>query len=160
MDCLRDSLLSLGGKFTIDLILNIHGSQGSVRFSDKQVSIGELTGMIQKNSIKVRAVYQTCCYGKYMMESWNRIGVDAVNGAEGDNILTTFSSCFFIKEWTSGKTFSEAVYAAYFSEIEKLKTYDAILPISSYLLTPANLYNSIQSVGGINTALLWKQIPQ
>ena len=159
LQCLKDSLLDLNGKYCIDLILNIHGSQYSVQFSDREVLIGELTGTIKDNGIKIRTVYQTCCYGKFMIGSWNNIGVYAVNGAEGNNVITLFSSSYFVKEWTSGKKFDDAVYSAFNDEIAKLKTFNSQLPIDTYLLTAENLNNSLQSVGGFDYSILWKQIP-
>jgi hypothetical protein len=154
-----DTLKSINNKYTIDLILNLHGSQTSVVFSNGRVGIGILTDEIKASNTKIRAVYQTCCYGKYMIASWRNIDVIAVNGSEDYNILTLFSPAYFISEWTSGKVFEDAVYSAYNMEIQKMKTYNNILPIESYLLTPSNLFNSIQSVSGKNSKLLWKECP-
>lgn len=156
---LIDTLISLKNKFTIDLLLNVHATQNSVRLTDGKVGIGKLTDEIKASGAKIRALYQTCCYGKYMIGSWRNIGVIAVNGAEGDNYITLFSPFYFINEWVSGKEYNDAVYTAYNKEIQKLKTYNNTLPVDSYLLNSSNLNNSIQSVGGVNIKLLWKECP-
>jgi hypothetical protein len=158
--CFIDSLLYLKSSgYTIDVVLNMHASSNSLFFSDCEINISDLTDEIYKNKINIRAIYQTCCYAKYMLRNWKNIGVYAVNGAEGENVITSFSAAFFIKEWTSGKNFDEAVYSAYNMEIDTLKTFNNIAPIEENLLTQSNLQQSAQSIDGLNIKLLWKEIP-
>lgn len=154
---LLDSLNSLKDKFTIDLILNIHGSPTSIVLTDGEILIGKLTNSIAEKKIKIRAVYQTCCYGKFLADYWRGIGVKAVNGAVGYNVISLFSVSYFLTEWLSGKkTFEEAVFNAYNLEIEKLRTYNKLFPIETYILTPSNLSTSLQTISGSNKDLLWQ----
>jgi len=155
---LIDTLKSLKTKYTIDMIFNIHGTQNSILLTDGEIMIGNLTDAVKSGNIKIRTLYQTCCYGKFMAEYWNSIGVVAVNGAVGNNVLTTYSPIYFINEWVSGrKTFENAVFSASNREIEKLRSYDTLLPVDTYILTPSNLQSSVQIITGADKNLLWKK---
>ena len=90
---------------------------------------------------------------------WQSIGIDAVCGAEGSNVLTIFSPAYFIEEWTSGKSFDAAVQAAQQREITTLRSYNNKVPTEAFFLNSTNLQNSKQSMGGSNSNILWKQIP-
>jgi hypothetical protein len=157
--CLIDSLLVLKKSgYTIDLILNMHASPGSLLFNDGEVNINDLVQEILQDSIKIRSVYQTCCFGKSMINNWKSIGVYVVNGAEDENSVTLFSAAFFVKEWVSGKSFENAVYSAYYEEIDTLKSFSNIVPIDLYF-TQSRLQKSTQNVDGLNIELMWKEIP-
>ena len=159
--CFLDSLKKLSSEgFTIDVVLNLHGSQTSLVFTDKDIDIGTLTQNIHSKGIEIRALYQTACYGKYGLHFWNNIGLYGVNGAEGLNKITLFSAAYFIQEWTSGKNYEDAVFSAYDLEIQKLRTYNNILPVDLYFLTQETLMNSLQRVAGRDTKILWKNIPK
>ncbi|TAL67583.1 MAG: hypothetical protein EPN82_14105 [Bacteroidetes bacterium] len=155
-----DSLKILADEdYTIDVVLNLHGSMTSLVFTDTDIDFGTLTQRIKSKGIKIRALYQTACYGKYSLNSWSNIGLYAVNGAEDLNEITLFSAAYFIREWTSGKTYEDAVYSAYDFEIQKLKTYNNILPVDEFILTQENLMHSLQRVTGKDTKILWKNVP-
>ena len=158
--CFLDSLKMLSSYgYTIDVVLNLHGSITSLVFTDESIDIGTLTQKIKSTGIEIRALYQTSCYGKYGLDFWNNIGLYAVNGAEGLNKITLFSAVYFIQEWISGKTYEEAVYSAYNLEIQKLRTYNNILPVDLYFLTQETLLNSLQRVAGKDTKILWENVP-
>ena len=70
-----------------------------------------------------------------------------------------FSPSFFIKEWTSGKTYLQAVLSAFELEKEKLKSYNDVLPIMNYILTDENLQDSKQYIGGKDYNILWENFP-
>ncbi len=156
-----DSLKKLSSDgYTIDVVLNLHGSMTSLVFTDTDIDIGTLTQTIESNGIDIRALYQTACYGKYGLNFWNNIGLYGANGAEDLNKITLFSAAYFISEWTSGKTYEDAVYSAYQLEIQKLRTYNNILPVDLYFLTQETLLNSLQRVAGRDTKILWKNVPK
>ncbi|MFC2131690.1 hypothetical protein ACFLSQ_09670 [Bacteroidota bacterium] len=56
-------------------------------------------------------------------------------------------------------TFKNAVEKAFDREIEKLMTYNDILPIESFFLSPQKLENSKMLTGGIYNKLLWNEFP-
>jgi hypothetical protein len=125
--------------------------------TDGEILIGKLTDAVKERNVKIRSVYQTCCYGKYLAGYWSSIGVKAINGAAGYNVLTLFSTTYFLNEWLSQtKTFEEAVATAYNMEIQKLRSYNTLFPVEAYILTPSNLNTSLQTVGGSDKNLLWK----
>lgn len=158
--CFLDSLKMLNSEgYTIDVVLNLHGSQTSLVFTDTDIDLGSLTQKIHSNGIEIRALYQTACYGKYGLNFWNNIGLYGVNGADGLNKITMFSAAYFIQEWTSGKTYEDAVYSAYNMEIQKLRTYNNILPVDVYFLTQETLINSQQRISGRDPKILWRNVP-
>ena len=160
VQCLLDSLKMLGSEgYTIDMVFNLHGSMTTILFNDKEIDIGTLTQSIKDNGIRIRALYQTTCYAKYMLPFWNNIGVFAVNGAADNNQIVLFSSAYFVSQWISGKTFEDAVYSAYNMEIATLRSYNDRIPIDTYILTPQVLANSRQYVSGRDQKILWKNIP-
>jgi len=153
-----DSITNLSNNgYYIDVIFSLHGSSKSVRFFDKSVDIAELT-QTSKN-IKVRAIYQTCCNAKDMIDDWEKIGVLAVNGAIGSNGISLFSPQYFLEEWTGGKTFEESVSVAFNKDIEKVKSYNTTVPVMQYLLTDETIKNSRQFVGGLDKNIHWDNFP-
>ena len=156
-----DSLKILNNEgYTIDVVLDLHASNTSLVFTDKEIDFGSLTQRIKSNGISIRALYQTACYGKYSLSFWNDIGLFAVNGAEDLNKITLFSPAYFVQEWTAGKNYEDAVFSAYNLEIEKMRTYNNILPVDIYFLTQETLMNSLQRVSGRDTKILWKNVPK
>jgi prolipoprotein diacylglyceryltransferase len=67
-----------------------------------------------------------------------------------------FSPIYFLNNWTGGMTYHDAVLAAFNGEIEKLKSYQSILPIITSLLTPDVIAGSTQEFGGTDSLWLWK----
>lgn len=146
--------------YDIDMVWCLHGNSSAFSLNDGLVEITDLTAFLKQNDIKIRALYQTCCYASKTFLWWNNYGIEAINGAEGLNSITMFSPAYFIKEWTSGKPFDQAVQSAYNMEIEKLKSYNSQLPVMSYVLTPSTLADSKQYISGKRAGLLWNKFPE
>jgi len=51
------------------------------------------------------------------------------------------------------------VQAAFEQEIEKLRSFNDILPIDDYILTDAAIVNSTQIISGRDKKLLWLNFP-
>ena len=151
-----DSLafLSQNGYMT-DIIFNLHGDFDRVVFYDSTQLIEDITREFRVAEIKIRALYQTCCYGSYMIDDWENMGVQAVSGAIGLNSFAIFSPIFFLDYWTTGLNFEDAVESAYNAEINKLLSYNSMLPIIEYLISDEILNESRQSVGGTRQNCVW-----
>ncbi len=151
-----DSLYTLTEEnYTIDVIFNLHGADDGILFSDYYCFVDDLTDEIQRNNINIRTLYQTCCYGSYMIDDWESIGIQAVNGANALNGLAVFSPILFLRYWTNGLHFEDAVQAAYNSEIQELMEYNDILPIADLMLSEETLEESRQLLGGIRRNCFW-----
>jgi hypothetical protein len=146
--------------FVIDMIFNLHGGVNwgvkSIYFYDGSYDVDAFADSIKTRSISVRSLYQTCCYGSSMIPAWEKTGIVAVNGASDLNSFAMFSPIYFLNNWTGGMTYHDAVLAAFNGEIEKLKSYQSILPIITSLLTPDVIAGSTQEFGGTDSLWLWK----
>ncbi len=160
-EMLKSTLNNLSkDSYTIDMVFCLHGTETSFSLYDRSCNVSDFTYYLNINSISIRALYQTCCFGSGMIDDWQSYGIHAVNGSVGKNSITMFSPAYFIEEWTKGKTFEKAVYAAYNREIEKIRSYRDRIPVIEYILTNENLEDSKQKVGGINKSILWKNLPE
>jgi hypothetical protein len=138
----------------IDLIFSLHaGSDRYISFSDRRYHINEITNWLKQRNIFIRSLYQTCCYGSYYFNDWKDINTIAINGAFRANDIAIFSPIYFLEEWINGASFNDAVNIAYNRDIEKLKTYNDVLPINDLMLTDEILKNSKQLTSGINDNL-------
>ncbi len=157
-----DSLSDMGRSgFIVDMIINLHGGENwltgvsTVYFSDGTYDISAFCDSVKTRSIPLRALYQTCCYGASMIPSWEKTGITAVNGASDLNYFVMFSPIYFLTNWTSGMTYGSAVRAAFNAEIEKIKSYQSVLPAISALMTEDVMKGSAQELGGTDSLLLW-----
>ncbi len=162
---LLDSLSSLqNGGFVIDMIFNLHGGydlwtgRSSVLFADGSRDVSAFTDSLKNRSVSIRALYQTCCYGSFMIPDWERAGITAVNGALDVNSFSIFSPVIFLESWTAGMTFDGAVHAAYDGEIARLSSYRSKLEEIDLLLTSDVLASSTQNTGGSDSLLMWKTV--
>ena len=136
---------------TLDVLFSLHASPTYVCFNGMDVPVDSLTGRIRSLGVKIRALYQTVCYGSSHLPSWNTTGIAAVCGARNENSLNLFAPAGFVEQWTSGKSFRDAVTACAQIEIDSLKKYDAIYGLGGMLLpTETQLYDSQQMVSGLN----------
>lgn len=150
--------------YTVDMIFNLHGGLNifnggtSVWFSDQSYNLDAFVDSLIRRSVCPRALYQTCCYGSYMIESWERAGITAVNGASELNTFSMFSPIYFLRNWTEGMSFSQAVQTAFDQEYKKIGSYSNVLEEITELLSDENLEGSTQEIGGSDTLLLWRSI--
>jgi len=152
--------------YTVDMIFNLHGGLNifnggaSVWFADQFYNLNAFVDSIISRSVCPRALYQTCCYGSYMIETWERAGIYAVNGANEQNTFSMFSPIYFLRNWTEGMSFSQAVQAAFDQEYKKIESYSNVLEEITQLLSEEALEGSRQEIGGKDTLLLWKSSEQ
>jgi len=140
---------------TADVIFTLHGNRDSVLFYDRSAGIKEITAAVSSAGIKIRALYQTCCYGNDMIDDWETTGIIAVSGASGINELSMFSPAYFIQNWTSGQSFKDSVSSAYEQEKQKLISYSNTVPEFGLWITDENLTGSIQNTGGSCDVVNW-----
>ncbi|MBD3391841.1 MAG: hypothetical protein GF418_07275 [Chitinivibrionales bacterium] len=150
-----DTLDYLSGcGYIIDMVFNLHGNTTGVSFADSHYDISAFTDSLNWNGVRLRALYQTCCYGRHMIDEWESCGISAVNGAHEINGLAMFSPVFFVEHWAAGATFGGAVSRAFQDEIDTLESYGDVLPVDA-LLSDEVRAGSAQHVGGSDTALAW-----
>lgn len=151
-----DSLIDLSNDhYTIDTIFNLHGGINCVCFYDATVFIEEMISCLNQHGLKIRTLYQTCCYGSSMIHDWENMGMYAVNGAKSLNHFSIFSPIYFLHYWTTGLNFKDAVERAYQSEMDQWISYNTTLPVINYLLTEDTLDESRQFVGGWKENCFW-----
>jgi len=142
----------------IDLLFSLHASSDKyISFSDRRYHINEITNWLEQKQINIRSLYQTCCYGSYYFNDWNKIQITALNGSVYVNDIAIFSPIYFLEEWIQGKSFKVAVSNAYTREIEKLRTYNNVLPINEFMLTDEILKNSKQTTSSIKSSIYINQ---
>jgi len=149
--------------YTVDMIFNLHGGLEifgggtSIWFADQSFDLDDFVDSIISRSVCPRSLYQTCCYGSYMIETWERAGITAVNGANDLNTFAMFSPIYFLRNWTEGgMSFSQAVQTAFDQEYNKINSYSMVLEEISLLLSEDVLEESRQEIGGKDTLLLWR----
>jgi hypothetical protein len=103
--------------YTVDLILDIHGSKDSLCFYNKEcINQQTLTSSLTED-VDIGYVYQTACYGKYFTEAWITIGAKVVNGSEAMNSFVIFAPKVFLQKIQQGHNFEESVEAGYTYEL-------------------------------------------
>ncbi len=153
-----DSLISVAGEgFLVDLIFSLHGSSDCVTFFDGCIEISRFTQELKTWGIPVRVLYQTCCNGADMVDEWEAVGACAVNGAVALNSLVIFSPVYFLRYWTTGLPFGEAVRYAYQAELDTLMGFKDDIPIIVFLLNEEVVNQSQQVIGGTRPNLYWLQ---
>jgi hypothetical protein len=148
----EDTLLALGAeKRTIDILLDLHGSEGSICFHKECIDkdyISFTSSIKSSFPPDIGFVYQTLCYGGQNMEPWIKKGAKAVNGAEGVNNFVILAPEKFLRSWTSGDGFAEAVEKGYSLEVSVHKILNKIF--SGYALTEESLSSGRMLFAGEN----------
>ncbi|MEZ4725302.1 MAG: hypothetical protein R2863_11655 [Candidatus Kapaibacterium sp.] len=135
-------------KNSIDLIFSLHGTSTSIQFFDNSIRIDKLTKQLLETNVKLRLLYQTNCRSAKALDNWTNIGLAGCNGTVGVNYLTIFAPINFVKSWTNGATYYDAVQFAYDEEIISLKSYNNVLPILDYITTGNYLSGSLPIISG------------
>lgn len=149
--------------YTVDMIFNLHGGleifggATSIWFADQSCDLTDFVDSIINRSVCPRALYQTCCYGSYMIETWERAGITAVNGAKELNTFAMLSPIYFLRNWTGGMSLSQAVQTAFDQEYNKINSYSKVIEEITLLLSEDALEGSRQETGGTDTMLLWRK---
>jgi hypothetical protein len=143
----------------VDLIIDLHANNDILAFADNQiVRIDRLISGIDDIK-KIRSVYQTSCYGDSMVEEWIVAGVQAVNGAAGENPFVFYSPALFLDAWIKGKTFEDAVKEArnreqaLFENLIQKHLFKNAVPL---ILSASVLEGGEMHIAG-NPALLWNK---
>lgn len=145
--------------YTIDMVFCLHGSETNISmYNFQNLNISNFTKYIYENKIRLRALYQTCCYAGLALNDWGSSGVYAINGAIGKNMITLFSPGYFIDEWVSGASFDNSVKNAFSRDIQKIKTYSNLVPIDQYLLTDKNISESKQYNAGKDISIRFSDL--
>ena len=144
---------------TIDVIYDLHSNGSDVVFYDGRYPITDITSPIANEHLRMRSLYQTCCYGQMMIDDWERVNVRCVNGAVASNSIVLFSPIAFLKNWIAGQSYKASVQNAFQQEIDTIMTYNTIIPEIGMLMTGTYLTDSKQEVGGIKPDMLWRELP-
>ena len=153
-----DTLRALSRRgFIVDVIFDLHSDGGTVLFSDGRCSVSSLAQAVRDEGLRMRSLYQTCCYGGAAIATWKNAGVTAVSGAAGVNSITLYSPIAFLKNWTGGETFRAAVDHAFQQELDTLRSYAPVFPEILWLMTDDNLTASRQICGGAKPDIFWNE---
>jgi len=104
--------------YIIDIILNVHGSNESLTFKDKDLTPDDIIEFGINTSYNIGFVYQGACYGATFNEAWIDIGATVVSGTKGLNSFGIFAPAEFIKKISRGHTYEESVEAGYLHAID------------------------------------------
>ena len=133
----EETLVSLNEKGkTVDILLDLHGGPDEICFYEDCVDNDWMEFMVSMRSsepLNIGFVYQTLCYGGQNMEPWLKMGAKAANGAEGLNNFVVIAPEKFLRSWTNGDGFAEAVEKGYSLELSVDKIMSKIFP--GYSLT-------------------------
>lgn len=117
---LVDALLALGNDYTTDLLLLVHGRQGSlVGYRDQtqvdKATFDRLESIYAANphALNLRMVFGLNCYGASLGPVWLKLGARIVNGACGVNWLPEPSLSAFLRHWLNGAPYSVALMASH-----------------------------------------------
>lgn len=155
-----DTLKYLSANYTaVDMILNIHGTTDKLKFGGELIESENITKDFNDKNIKIRALYQTCCYGSSTINDFTKYGILACNGCEGINSITIYSSMYFLQNWCKGLTYRQAVENAYNQDINTAKSYATTYPaLEQVFLSEDKLEASRQYVGGKYPDLLFTSL--
>jgi len=151
----KETLIDLSdNENKVDIFLNLHGSKNTILFYDdlkkppytgESIQKSRILNDLKKESLNIGFVYQTLCYGSYNLNFWIDIGARVVNGAKDGNDFVIVSPEIFLKEWSKGRTFKEAVEKGYRYERSIVKALNFILrdsfldPDSSQMIFMGNV---------------------
>ncbi|MBI5648396.1 MAG: hypothetical protein HY962_15805 [Ignavibacteriae bacterium] len=153
---LLDSIRAMSSRgLAVDLIFDLHSDGPTLLFSDGRAAVADLAAVISRERLGVRALYQTCCHAATAIATWETAGLAAVSGAPGVNNITLYSPIAFLRTWTGGARFSDAVDRAFNIELDTLRHYSTIMPELLWLMSDENLASSRQRCGGLKPELLW-----
>jgi hypothetical protein len=165
------SELKNSGIQTIDVIFSLHGNTGIVCFSDgnggaKIISSQKIKDDMTRYDIKIRSLYQTCCYGASMIDDWKLTGIKAVNGTDEINYVVLAAPIFFMQNWLNGATYEDAVNSAYAKETDLVKFYLNNIDVTGnpdkaaaktlmISLYENNISKCLMKTGGFDPEILW-----
>lgn len=110
--------------YNIDVVFDMHASETTVLFDDRSVPVSEMTQAVLARGIRIRALFQTCCHASHHLDEWEQTGIVAVSGSFDTNYLTIYTPAGFVKYWTEGRTYADAVRLACEYEIEQTRALD------------------------------------
>jgi hypothetical protein len=98
----------------IDVILNVHGSPGTIYFDEGWVMAATLADQIQSLNAgaKLRALYSGACYGASQADAFRKAGFKVASGALGVNADAAVAYPTFLGLWGTGNAFHSAVEAS------------------------------------------------
>ncbi len=113
---LADALVGASRAHTVDVLLLVHGLEGSLLgFKGKKYVGAETFQPLcdacheNPNLLNLRMVYGVNCHGATLAATWLEMGAQAVNGAIGVNWMPEPSLTVFLRDWLGGKPYSGAV---------------------------------------------------
>jgi hypothetical protein len=114
------SIEQMSKNYILDIVIDLHGDSTGMLFSDGFYWSDEIRDSIKSVS-KIRTIYQTVCFGSYLIDLWAKHDVCGINGAVGLNSLVLSSPQIFLDNWVKGETFQTCVEKAYLKEADSLR---------------------------------------
>jgi hypothetical protein len=101
---------------TIDILLHLHGTQDAIYFYNQYVPWVFIAQDLGKDS-NIGFVYQTICYSGNYLDNWLNLGAKVASGSLGSNSFVVLSPERFLKLWTKGESYYQAVNQAFDFEV-------------------------------------------
>jgi hypothetical protein len=113
---LAGAILRLSRSHRVDLLLLVHGKEGSLVGYRGQELIGRETFdlLLEKRrnhpaAVDLRMVFGLNCYGASLLDVWMQLGATVANGTPGVNWLPEPSLSVFLRNWFSGQPYAVAI---------------------------------------------------
>jgi len=113
---LSSAILHLSKRYSVDLLLLVHGQEGKLVGHLGEEMIGSemfdkllLRRLDEPGSVDLRMVFGLNCYGTSLVASWQALGATVVNGTPGVNWLPEPSLSVFLRNWLRGQPYSVAL---------------------------------------------------
>ena len=113
---LSNAILHLSRTHRVDLLLLVHGKEGTLVGHRGLELIGSETfdALLRERkqdpaAVNLRMVFGLNCYGASLAQTWLQLGAVVVNGAPGVNWLPEPSLSIFLRNWLTEKPYSLAV---------------------------------------------------
>jgi hypothetical protein len=90
---------------------------------------------LAQKDLNIGFIYQTLCYGASLIDDWEVIGAENVNGAKGLNTYVLLSPIKFMKNIEEGESFRYSVEQARSYEISTYKLVKKMFPSIEMYLT-------------------------
>jgi len=109
-----DAIYQLGRDYELDIHVLTHGSTDCfIGYDDQPIGASFFSTLAQYNSaghLRLRAVYQMNCVSGTLVDDWQAVGADVVNGTAGtkNNYMPT-QYFGFLSHWLNGEQFDESV---------------------------------------------------
>jgi len=136
-------LLDINGQGkTMDIVLDLHGGPKAIYFYKQKVYKEDIARDRDLKGLNIGYVYQTVCFGGQNIEFWIDIGAKVVSGSKEGNAFVLLAPGKFLKFWTGGETYYDAVNGGFKYELRIQKAINRFSPVEMFPLDERTLKGS------------------